>query len=41
MAWAKRYSSITLEEMGDMTRQELACYCDSLAEIIKKENKVD
>ena len=41
VAWAKRYSSISLEELGSMTPLEMGCYCEELNRIIKAESATE
>ena len=38
VAWMKRYSSISMDEINGFEAREFGWYCDSLSDIIKKEN---
>ena len=37
IAWLKRYSSISMQEIGEMTAFELNCYKEALEDIIRRE----
>lgn len=41
VAWVKRYSNISLEEIYSMKIWEWKVFCEQLQEIISQENKVN